>query len=63
MKFYTKIPPALDEYFKDELVNYRFELENHNLSQAWIHLQRAHIIWQRFPLSILWYIKNVAVRF
>lgn len=51
MKFYTKIPPALNVYFKDELQKYYSELDLDNLEQAWNHLERAHIIGQRYPFE------------
>ena len=51
MKFYTKIPPALNIYFKEELQKYRSEFEHNNLEQAWNHLERAHIIGQRYPFE------------
>ena len=51
MKFYTIIPPALNSYFKKELEMYRAAFNSNNLPQAWLHLERAHILGQRYPLE------------
>ncbi len=49
MKFYTNIPKKLKPYFQTELLNYKMELRQGNLQRAWKHLERAHIIGQRYP--------------
>ncbi len=51
MKFYTSIPKGLKPYFETELENYQNEYANGNLESAWNHLERAHIIGQRYPYS------------
>jgi hypothetical protein len=51
MKFYTSIPKGLKPYFETELENYQKEYANGNLESAWNHLERAHIIGQRYPYS------------
>jgi len=49
MKFHNTIPIKLKPYYKKELVNYQIAYENGNLIQAWNHLEKAHIIGQRYP--------------
>jgi hypothetical protein len=49
MKFYTSIPKTLKPYYKMELEHYRIEYSNGNLKNAWNHLERAHIIGQKYP--------------
>lgn len=51
MKFYTSIPKKLKPYYKTELEKYRIEYSNGNLKNAWKHLERAHIIGQRYPYA------------
>jgi len=51
MKFYTSIPKALLPYFDAEIKQYKTELENGNLTNAWNHLERAHIIGQKYPIA------------
>ena len=51
MKFYTSIPESLKPYYKDELDKYRAEYINGNLKSAWNHLERAHIIGQKYPYA------------
>jgi len=49
MKFNTVMPESLKSYFEAELTAAKFNLENNNLQQSWYHLERAHIIGQKFP--------------
>ncbi|MES2812581.1 MAG: DUF3703 domain-containing protein [Bacteroidota bacterium] len=49
MKFYTSIPNALKPYYLEELIRYESHLNNGELNNAWSHLERAHIIGQRYP--------------
>ena len=49
MKFYTSIPKGLKPYYKSELDKYQTEYSNGNLKNAWNHLERAHIIGQKYP--------------
>lgn len=49
MEFYISIPKSLKLYYKLELEKYRIEYSNGNLNNAWNHLERAHIIGQKYP--------------
>jgi hypothetical protein len=51
MKFYTSIPKNLKPYFKAELKKYRTKYSNGDLKSAWNHLERAHIIGQKYPYT------------
>ena len=51
MKFYTSIPQKLKPYFDLELSKYQIEYLNGNLEIAWKHLERAHIIGQKYPYA------------
>lgn len=51
MKFYTSIPKSLMVYYKIELEKYQTECSNGNLNSAWNHLERAHIIGQKYPYT------------
>ena len=51
MKFYTSMPESLKPYFKAELDKYRTEYSIENLQIAWNHLERAHIIGQKYPYA------------
>lgn len=49
MKLNTIMPKSLRPYYEDELTGYQQEFQNKNLQQAWIHLERAHVIGQAYP--------------
>ena len=49
MKFYTSMPKRLKPFYVKELDKYRTEYLNGDLRTAWNHLERAHIIGQRYP--------------
>ncbi|WP_100611484.1 DUF3703 domain-containing protein [Confluentibacter lentus] len=51
MKFYTSFPKRLKPYYNAELEKYRIEYSKGNLKSAWSHLERAHIIGQKYPFS------------
>ena len=51
MKIYTSIPESLKPYYKAELNKYRTEYSYGNLKSAWNHLERAHIIGQKYPYA------------
>ncbi|WP_442267410.1 DUF3703 domain-containing protein [Tenacibaculum sp. ZS6-P6] len=51
MKFYTSIPKKLKPYFNNEIKKYKIEYSNNHLEKAWFHLERAHIIGQKFPFQ------------
>jgi hypothetical protein len=45
----TLIPKRLKPFFSKELKAYQEELAINNLSEAWQHLERAHVIGQAYP--------------
>ena len=51
MNFYTTIPPKLKVFFDDELENYEFHYKKDNFLEAWNHLERAHILGQKYPFE------------
>ncbi|NBG65439.1 DUF3703 domain-containing protein [Acidiluteibacter ferrifornacis] len=51
MKLYTAIPQTLLPYFEAEIKQYTTEFDSGNLSKAWNHLERAHIIGQKYPFA------------
>ena len=51
MKFYTTIPKKLAPYFNLELSKYEAAWDKAQLQIAWSHLERAHIIGQRYPYA------------
>ncbi|MFD1552566.1 hypothetical protein DNU06_15650 [Putridiphycobacter roseus] len=51
MKFYTRLPQSLKSYFEEELNDYKHMLAQGQLKSAWNHLERAHIIGQRYPFA------------
>ena len=51
MKFYTSIPDSLRPFYEAELQLYRRAYAVGNLSEAWKHLERAHIIGQKYPVT------------
>lgn len=51
MKFYWRMPQGLMVHFNNELDRYRVELDKNNLSVAWRHLERAHIIGQPWAVE------------
>lgn len=51
MKIYTSIPKKLKSFYHSELLQYQEEYANGNLSKAWNHLERAHILGQRYPMA------------
>lgn len=51
MKLNTKMPQALKPYYTRELSSYRQSLKDNDLKSAWKHLERAHIIGQRYPFQ------------
>src|SRR5690554_547795 len=50
MKFKTKIPESLLGSFNEELTKYQDAFNAGNLTLAWNHLERAHIIGQAYPI-------------
>jgi len=51
MKFYTSLPKALKPFYTTELSAYYAEYTSGNLAKAWSHLERAHIIGQKYPAA------------
>ncbi|HRE76815.1 MAG TPA: DUF3703 domain-containing protein [Flavobacterium sp.] len=51
MKFYTTLPKNLRPFYRKELENYQTEYSKGNLKKAWRHLERAHIIGQKYPFA------------
>ncbi len=51
MKVNVKMPSRLRYYYLRELVLYRSNLSGNSLTQAWHHLERAHIIGQLYPVE------------
>lgn len=49
MKFYIFIPKAIQAHFKNELYLAKLCLQDNNLEHYWHHLERAHIIGQKYP--------------
>ncbi|MCH2215643.1 MAG: DUF3703 domain-containing protein [Flavobacteriales bacterium] len=57
MKIYTTLPERLKPYFNVELKQYKQALNADQLHIAWEHLERAHILGQRYPfahISVHW---------
>jgi len=51
MKFNTSIPESINPYYKAELGKYRTEYLIGNLKSTRNHLERAHIIGQKYPYA------------
>ncbi len=43
------MPKALQPYYKVELMSYHDQYKKGNLTIAWNHLERAHVIGQKYP--------------
>ncbi|WP_445454971.1 DUF3703 domain-containing protein [Flavobacterium sp. HNIBRBA15423] len=57
MKFTTKMPNKLIPFYQNELEAVKDNLEQNKLQNAWYHLERAHIIAQKYPYEhtfVLW---------
>ena len=51
MNFYPTRPPKLKVFFDDELEKYQFHYKKDNFLEAWNHLERAHILGQKYPFE------------
>ncbi len=51
MKLNTFIPKGLRGFYLTELNLYRSSMHNGNLSLAWHHLERSHILGQSYPIE------------
>jgi len=49
MKLYTTMPVALKPFFKQSLQDYAIALSRKEMAEAWYHLEKAHVIGQRYP--------------
>ena len=51
LKLNTTLPAQLKTYFQAELDAYQKEILKGNLAKSWHHLERAHILGQKYPLE------------
>ncbi len=51
MRFNTSIPKGLQPFYNTELDIFKAEYAKGNLNVAWNHLERAHIIGQKYPYA------------
>lgn len=49
MRFYTTMPKTLKPFYQNELIAAQNDLKSNNLQSCWHHLERAHIIGQKYP--------------
>lgn len=49
-----KMPPKLKSYYRKELQLFRQHYSSNSFEKAWRHLERAHILGQRYPLEHSW---------
>ena len=49
MKIHTAMPKTLMPFYKKEIAAAQAGLESNNFQQSWHHLERAHIIGQKYP--------------
>lgn len=49
MKFYTAMPKTLQPFYQKELMAAHDNLKSNNFQSCWHHLERAHIIGQKYP--------------
>lgn len=49
MKFYTAMPKGLVSFYLHELTRAKF-FSSHDITSCWLHLERAHIIGQKYPI-------------
>lgn len=45
------MPSKLKSFYDNEIINYQDEYSNGNLKKAWYHLERAHILGQKYPIA------------
>ena len=65
MKINTTIPDGLKIHFNLELDKYRECLAKKDLSQAWHHLELAHILGQSYPFEhtlVHWYMLKFGIK-
>lgn len=51
MKLYTTLPKSLMPFFQEELSLSQDKVSAEDYTEAWKHLERAHIIGQRYPFA------------
>jgi hypothetical protein len=51
LRLYTRLPTGLKPFFDQELTLYQAAYASNNPGLAWHHLERAHILGQRYPLA------------
>jgi Protein of unknown function (DUF3703) len=51
MKFYIFVPEKLQPFYKTEMENYHTQFSKHKFSDAWHHLERAHVMVQKYPFA------------
>ena len=51
MKLYWTMPVSLRQHYQQELQHYQNAFAAGHLSEAWGHLERAHILGQAWPLE------------
>lgn len=51
LRLYTRLPTELKPFFDQELAQYQAACADNNPGLAWRHLERAHILGQRYPLA------------
>ncbi len=51
MKIHTKMPKALNIYYQQELREAKLALEKSDFQKSWLHLERAHILGQSYPIE------------
>jgi hypothetical protein len=51
MNIYFKMPKKLKPFYKAELNSYNENMQQGLLQKAWQHLERAHILGQRYPME------------
>lgn len=49
MTINTTIPNKLTPFYQKEIEAFNDNLQQNNLQNAWCHLERAHIIGQKYP--------------
>ncbi|WP_235297058.1 DUF3703 domain-containing protein [Portibacter marinus] len=49
MKLYIIMPEKLKPFYNTEMKKFSTEYRNGKIGNAWVHLERAHIIGQRYP--------------
>ena len=49
MKIHTFMPGGLQPFFRNEIHSYKKALQQMQYTQAWHHLERAHVIGQTYP--------------